>query len=326
MVTGTNVSCFRHTATGGSSMKRLMAVLLVALVAVLAFAQTETARVSGRVTDQTGAVIVGAECKITNIETNTSFKTATNEEGIYLLPNLKPGTYRLSITKQGFSTVIKPNLEIHVQDAINENFSLGVGSTSESVTVKGGAPLVNTQSATVGTSVDPEFVGNMPLNGRSFQSLIRPTPGVTVASASPFDNGQCSVNGQRSSTNYFVVDGVSANIGLVANSGGSANAALAGSYPGLTAFGGTNNLVSVDALEEFKIQTSTYSAEYGRQPGGQVSLVTRSGNNNFHGTLFEYLRNDALDARDYFNRTCAGSVCTPTKKPALRQNQFGGTF
>jgi hypothetical protein len=161
--------------------------------------------------------------------------------------------------------------------------------------------------------VDRKFVENMPLNGRSFQSLILLTPGVTAAPGA-FTNGQgeFSVNGQRTETNYYTVDGVSANTGM-------ADLTRAGGTPSETAVGTTHSLVSVDALQEFRIRTSTYSAEYGRTPGAQISFQTRSGMNAWHGSLFDYLRNDVLDANNWFNDNAG------LHKTAERQNDFGST-
>src|SRR5258707_10927279 len=158
------------------------------------------------------------------------------------------------------------------------------------------------------------------MNGRSFQSLIQLTPGVVVVPSNANDPGQFSINGQRADANYWTVDGVSANIGV---SGGSGlQGGLAGTLGGLSAQGGTNSLVSIDAMQEFRIQTSTYAPEFGRQPGGQIAIVTRSGTNQLHGTLFEYLRNDALDSNNWFNN----SVSPPLPKAEERQNNFGGTL
>ncbi|HZV86347.1 MAG TPA: carboxypeptidase-like regulatory domain-containing protein [Candidatus Binatus sp.] len=149
-------------------MKSPVLVVLVLLSAVVAFAQTESARISGRVTDLSGAVIVGAQCTITNIETDVSTSTTTNEDGIYVLPDLHPATYRLTIQKEGFRTVIQPSLQQYVQDAVNENFTLAIGPASDSVTVLGDTFGLQTDSAAVGTVVDQQFVENMPMNGRSF--------------------------------------------------------------------------------------------------------------------------------------------------------------
>jgi hypothetical protein len=177
---------------------------------------------------------------------------------------------------------------------------------------------VNTTDATVSTIVDRQFAENLPLNGRSFQSLIQLTPGVVLTANNGFDTGQFSVNGQRANANYWMVDGVSANIGVSASF--SPGSGLAGTLGSTSVLGGTNSLVSVDALQEFRIQTSTYAPEFGRTPGGQISIVTRSGTNQFHGTAFDYLRNDVFDANDWF------ADFNRLPKPEERQNDFGGTF
>jgi Carboxypeptidase regulatory-like domain/TonB dependent receptor len=294
-------------------MKYAALILICFVTSILGFAQTDGARISGRVTDPTDAVIVGAECKITNLETNVSTTTFTNEDGIYVLSDLRPATYRLVIKKVGFRTVVQPSLQLYVQDAVNENFKLALGSASEISTVT--AALLQTESAAVSTVVDNQFVENMPLNGRSFQSLIAVVPGVVFTSPN-LGAGQFGVNGQYSDANYFTVDGVSANFGVVV---GGLGQSLGGALPGYTAQGGTNGLVSIDAMQEFRIQTSSYAAEFGRTPGAQISIVTKSGTNRLHGTAFDYLRNDVFDARNYFD-------APPLIKPPLRQNDFGGTL
>jgi hypothetical protein len=173
-------------------MDRLGLFLMLVVSAAMVFAQTESARISGRVTDSTDAVIAGAECKIINIETNVSTTTLTNEDGIYVITDLRPATYRLTIQKEGFRTVVQPSLQLYVQDAVNENFKLAVGSVSGTASVIGAEPQLQTVSAEVSTVVNDQFVQNMPLNGRSFQSLIALVPGVVFTDAYE----QFSVNGQ----------------------------------------------------------------------------------------------------------------------------------
>jgi hypothetical protein len=207
---------------------------------------------------------------------------------------------------------------LHVQDALAIDFELALGAASESITVEGGAPLVNTESGTVSTVVDRALVENLPLNGRSFQTLLTLTPGVVLTVTTFQDQGQFSVNGQRADANHFTVDGVSANFGVTGYIALVQTAS--GALPALSAAGGTSSLVSVDAMQEFRIQTSSFAPEFGRTPGGQVSIVTRSGANAFHGALFEYLRNDKLDARDWFVNF------NGLAKPAERQNDFGGVL
>ena len=205
-----------------------------------------------------------------------------------------------------------------MQSAVAINFTLPVGALSEIVTVEGGAPLVNTESASVSTVVDRQFAENLPMNGRTFQTLIELAPGVVTAASNLEDGGQFNVNGQRANANYWTVDGVGANVGIASYS--IPGNGLSGSLGSFSALGGTNSLVSVDALQEFRILTSTYAPEFGRTPGGQISIVTRSGTNAFHGSAFDYLRNDVLDANDWFGNFAG------LPKPEERQNDFGGTL
>ena len=162
--------------------------------------------------------------------------------------------------------------------------------------------------------IDRSFVENIPLNGRSFQTLILLTPGAVVTVTAFDDQGQFSVNGQRADANYFTVDGVSANFGVTGYSPLVQSAG--GALPALSAQGGTNSLVSADAMQEFRIQTSSFAPEFGRTPGGQISIVTRSGTNIFHGELFDYFRNSVLDANDWF------ANYNHLPKPAERQSDF----
>ncbi len=279
----------------------------------------ELAAVTGLVTDPNGRSVPGVIVLITNLGTNIVSRTVTNDQGIYRVPSLQPGIYRMTLDKDGFKSIVKSGVELHVQDVASINFELQVGSVNETVTVEAGGLSINTTDATVSTVVDRQFAENLPLNGRSFQTLIELTPGVVITPTNAGDNGQFSVNGQRAASNYWMVDGVSANIGIGAAVTNPANG-LAGAVGSFSAGGGTNSLVSVDALQEFRIQTSTYAPEFGRTPGAQISIVTRSGANQVHGTVFDYLRNDLFDANDWF------ADSKRLKKPEERQNDFGGTF
>jgi outer membrane receptor protein involved in Fe transport len=294
----------------------LLVLALIVTVNCPLLAQTETATLSGYVTDPDGKVLVHADVQVVNVETNIAQTTQTNDVGLYLFPNLHPGNYRISVKSPGFKEFVKQDLVLHVQDTVSQNFKMQIGSISESITVVAGTTSVNTEDATVSTVVDRNFAENLPMNGRSFQTLIQLTPGVvaTVSNAGG-DPGQFSINGQRPDANYWMVDGVSANIG-----GGVSYSGVAGTLGSSSALGGTNSLVSVDALQEFRILTSTYAPEFGRTPGGQISILTRSGTNQLHGTAFDYLRNNIFDANDWF----ANHAGLP--KPEERQNDFGGTF
>ena len=224
----------------------------------------------------------------------------------------------MEVEKSGFKKLIKPDVILHVQDVLSVDFEMQVGPTSETVRVESGASSLNTESATVSTLVDNRFVENLPLNGRSFSSLLDLTPGVVLTpTADYYEQGQFSVNGQRPNANYFMVDGVSANLGTPGTLFGQGGT---GQLPATSASGGMSNLVSVDALQEFRVQTSTFAPEFGRAPGAQISVLTKSGTNSLSGTAFEYLRNDVFDANDWFadNKGLA--------KPALRQNDFGGVL
>jgi len=292
----------------------------------LLYAQTEAASVSGRVTDQSNAVVPDVEVEIKNVDTGLSQSTKTNGDGFYFFPNLKPGNYLINVRKPAFRTISLTGVTLHVQDEVSRNFALQVGSSAESVTVTADSLNINTTDASVSTVVDRQFVENTPLNGRSFQDLISMTPGVVTRNpSSGVSNGQAgdfSVNGQRTEANYYTVDGVSGNVSAGAGFGSFVgnNSAASGSLAAGTVLGTTQSLVSVDALQEFRVQSSTYSAEYGRAPGGQFSFVTRSGTNDLHGTLFDYFRNDVFDANDWFNDFLGKPIS------ALRQNDFGGTL
>jgi hypothetical protein len=295
-----------------------LAFLLVAVVVPAIDAQSTNATLAGQVLDPSNALIIAARISAINSDTNVRYETETDDLGQYHLVNLPPGSYRLEIEKSGFKKLIKPAVTLHVQDVLAINFELSVGSLSESITVEAGAPLMNEESANVSTVIDRTFVNNLPLNGRSVQTLLQLTPGIVLTATAFNEQGQFSVNGQRADANYFTVDGVSANFGVTGfiSLAQTAN----GSLPALSASGGTNSLVSVDAMQEFRVQTSSFAPEFGRMPGGQIAIVTRAGTNAFHGSLFEYFRNSVLDARDWFVNF------NNLRKPEERQNDFGGVF
>ncbi|MGC1907187.1 MAG: TonB-dependent receptor [Candidatus Acidiferrum sp.] len=282
-------------------------------------AQSPTGTISGIVTDPVGAMIAGAEAIAENDATRVQFRGKTNDEGLYVIPNLPPGNYRVQVSKVGFKTIIKPDIILNIQDALAINFALPLGSVSEIVTIQGSTPLVNTESAAVGTVIDRQFVESLPLNGRSFNTLLQLTPGVVIAqqpSGSLSPMGQFSVAGQRTDANNFSVDGVSANFGV--GSGGYLGNTGSGSTQAFSALGGTSSLVSVDALQEFRVETSSFAPEFGRAPGGQITLATRSGTNDFHGGVFDYFRNTAMDANNWF----ANQAGNP--RAAEHHNDFGG--
>ena len=293
-------------------------ILLIAHFSVLtASAQSATATLSGTVEDQNQAVVPGARVKVINLSTGLERDAATNDSGSFTILLLQPSTYTVRVERDGFVTIEVSNVVLNVGDERSLRIEMKVGDVKEIVNVTGEESLIN-ESPAVGTVINRQFVQNLPLNGRSFQSLIALTPGTVLTKANATEAGQFSVNGQRADANYFTVDGVSGNVGV--SGGASPGQSAAGALPGLSAAGGTNTLVPVDALQEFRIQTSTFAPEFGRTPGAQVSLITRSGTNQFHGMVFEYFRNDKLDANNWFNNA------NRLPKSPMRQNDFGGVF
>src|SRR5260370_13399826 len=225
------------------SVRGVNFLLIVSLLCVVpVIAQSPNATINGLVLDPSGAAIAGAEIIVVNDATSVQHETTTNSAGIYVVTNLPPGPYRIQVAKIGFKTLIKPDIVLNVQDALAINFTLPIGAVSEIVTVTGGTPLVNTQDAAVSTVVDRQFAENLPMNGRSFQTLIELTPGVVLTASNPSDGGQFSVNGQRADANYWMVDGVSANIGI-GSTFGPGNG-LGGAAASFSVLGGTNSLVS----------------------------------------------------------------------------------
>lgn len=314
----------RHLKLRSVSLAVVFATtLLVSLIAAPPNpAQTELAGVYGRVTDASGAVIADAEVEIRNTDTGIATTVRTNQDGLYTIPSLHPGNYLINVRKVGFKSVTITQVTLNVQDNVVRNFELQIGSISETVTITADQLNINTTDASVSTVIDRQFAENLPMNGRSFQTLIDLTPGVVLVSSNSDDNGQFSVNGQRASSNYWSVDGVSANTGVSASGGNALGGGPSGAIGSFSVLGGTNSLVSVDAMQEFRIQTSTFAPEFGRTPGAQISIATRSGTNQFHGTAFDYLRNDVLDANNWFNTAVTPSL----PKARERQNDFGGTF
>ncbi len=295
-----------------------MCALAVFLCGTQAFAQN--AQLSGLVRDSSKASIPSASIEIENTGTHVKWQAKSNAEGFYLLPSLQPGTYQLTVQASGFEQQIIQNLKLEVAGKISVETTLRVGSENQSITVDGAGLQMNTIDAAVSTVVDQKFVENVPLNGRSLQSLLTMVPGVTAVPSNGVGyGGEMTVNGQRTEANYFTVDGVSANSGAGLSTPGY-GAGYSGSVAGETALGTTQSIVPIDALQEFRATTSTYSAEYGRSPGGQFSFSTRSDTNGWHASIYDYFRNDALDANSWFNNF------NHLNRTAERQNDFRGTL
>lgn len=312
---------FRKTepaATAGFFHLVLLSVCLMLLLhsGAVVHAQNTTATLTGTVSDPSGAVVPGVNVSAISIAQGFERSVTTNEEGTYVIPSLPPGEYRVKAEHEGFQTIEVRNVILNVNAYTRVDISLKIPSVEQKVEVLENPSLID-ETPSVGVTVDARLV-KMPLNGRSFQQLLSFLPGIVITKATGVEQGQFSVNGQRANANYFSIDGVSGNIGVPTNA--TPGQSAGGSLPGLSASGGTNNLVSIDALQEFKVELSSYAAEFGRTPGAQVIIVTRSGTNDFHGSIFEIFRNDVLDANDWFaNNRGQG-------KPPLRQNDFGAVL
>lgn len=306
-------------------LKCLFSLVLLLSVGLPALGQSSSsAAVNGIVQDTTDARIPNASVKLINTDTGTESNSTTNKDGSFTVPSVLPGHYRLQIERDGFDTTQLTGITLNVGDNKQVIIRMKVGSSQQTVNVDGSGPQLNTTDASVSTVIDRKFVENIPLNGRSFQDLISMTPGVVTQTPQNNNqgagfNGEFSVNGQRAESNYYIVDGVSGNTSPGSGNGYSGSA-TGGTIGSSTALGTTQSLLSVDALQEFRVESSTYSAEFGRSPGGQFSMVSRSGTNGFHGSAFDYLRNNFFDANDWFN-DLYGKPAT-----ALRQNDFGGTL
>ena len=281
-------------------LRVLFASLLLSSISL-----AQLASVTGRVTDQSGAVVPAAAVAATAVETGVVSKTQTNDDGYYTLPALTPGRYDLTVEKIGFAPVRQTGLTLTVQQVARLDVTLAVGQTTESVQVNAQAPLLESESTTLGQVVNNRQVTELPLLGRNSYALamlvpgVRPSTGVNNLVVDQISTVSYSINGQRPNSNEFLLDG-------------APNAAAAQNQPVINA--------NPDMVQEFKVETNNFSAEYGRAAGGVFNVVTKSGTNDFHGSVFEFLRNDVLNANDWFaNRS-------NTKRPPFKFNQFGGSL
>src|SRR3569833_1158139 len=288
----------------------LLVVLLsiAGLITPTAIAQQATANVTGVVKDQSGAAIANAQVELTNVSTGVTRKTATNTDGVYNFPSVVPVRYSMQVSDSGFSAVSQPPVTPQAGQTATFDFRMNVGGTSSTVTVTAEAPALQTATSELGTVVSPDQMNDLPLNGRNFTELLLITPGTVNLNTDQNSGGgggwngasvgQFSfpaVNGARNRSNLFILDGSN----------------------DLNTLSGTYNYAPIeDGIQEFKSQRHNDLAEYGGAAGAAVSVVTKSGTNQYHGTLWEYLRNQVMDATGYFAKTLA----------PLRQNQFGATI
>jgi hypothetical protein len=315
---------------GPPSLKPLVILLLLlAKQPTRIWAQLSTGAVAGLVQDASRANIPGAAVKLINTQTGSENFTSTRHDGSFVLDGVIPGVYTLQIERQGFATTQVRGIALSVGDLRNILVRMQVGRVTESVTVDASGMTLNTTDATVSTLVDRKLAEAVPLNGENFQDLIALTPGIVTQSPQAAvgrvqTQGEFSVNGQSPEANAFFVDGISADT----NGGGPRNPARTvgtGSAAGATALGTTQSLVPVEALQQFRVLTSSYSAEYGRSPGGQFTFLTRAGDNTTHGGIFYNFRSNVFDAIDWFAQHAPyGNLLSGGTR--FSQNDFGGSF
>ncbi|MDQ6653449.1 MAG: TonB-dependent receptor, partial [Acidobacteriota bacterium] len=280
--------------------------------------QTFRGTMHGRVVDPSGALLPNATVSAKNLNTGTERTAVTNNVGEYVLPELDAGRYEVTTAINNFQKTSQI-IVVNVGADTEADIAIGkIGSTSETVEVSEQAPLINTERNVLGALVEDRLVQSLPLNGRDFGKLVALTPGVSVEGSGVAGTekgfGQFNVNGNRDRSNNYLLDGTDNNDPFFNNS--------ALNQVGIT--GAPASLLPLDAIQEFNIQSS-YGAEYGRNAGGVVNVITKSGTNLFHGSIFDYLRNSAFDARNYFN-TKINQNGAPVRQTSFRNNNFGGSL
>ncbi len=296
----------------------LFRLLIACLLGCAVLPAQQHTHVAGLILDPSGAAIPNASVTVVSQETGFRRLTRSRNNGWYAVASLQPGLYKITVRKDGFRTLIRFGVKLDAAQPGRLDFTLPLGTVPEAITVTGSPALINSHDASVGTLIDRDRIEKLPLNGRGLLSLLEFAPGTVVTAATRGEAGQFSTSGQRPNANYFMVDGVSANTGV--SGGGLPARSTGGSLPGMTAIGSLHGLVSLEALEEFRVQTSTSAPEFGKLPGAQVLLSSRSGSNEFHGSAFSYLRRGVLDANNWFSNR-HGVNDSP-----LAVNDFGATF
>src|SRR5574340_349145 len=288
-------------------MRKAIRVGLCVLISSLTLpAQTTSAEITGTITDASGALVAAAAVTVENLETGVKREAKTNEAGSYAVPSLQPGNYRVMVEASGFKPVNRSGIRLVVDQVARIDFQLEVGAVTETVEVTAEAPLLAQDPSSLVQVIDSSKIVNIPLNGRSPFRLVQLTPGVLGV---PSTNGQfgdlpvntmddsiISINGGRAKTNEVLIDGIPSTTGFVNQ---------------------MTTIPNVDATQEFKVQSSNLSAEFGRFTGGVINVSTRPGTNQLHGSVYEFMRNSAMDANEFFNKRSGNRV------PAFRMNQYG---
>lgn len=280
-------------------------VVFVLVCSVFANAQITTGTISGTIKDPSGAVLPGATVVVVAEETGSSRTVQSNAAGYYTAQSLNPGRYQITASMNGFQKLVRNGVELTLGRQVVVNLELQVGAVSQSVEVTAEAPLVDTVGGALGETVDSAKIAELPLNGRDLAQLITLQTGVVNYNAGSADGGGkvLVVSGARSTTNVFYMDGIAVE-----------------SFAQKTPTGVSGNFLGSEGVREFKVDSNAYSAEYGRGSGGIFNITTKSGTNNFHGSAFEYLRNDNLDATQWESNKFGAA------KPDFKRNQFGGSL
>src|ERR1051326_6214841 len=275
---------------------RLFGALLCAASGLLA--QSITSSLVGTVHDDSGAVVPNAAITAVNVDTNARGEARSDATGSYTLLQLTPGSYTVEITAPGFKKYVRTGLILELQQQARLDATLSVGQLNETVSVTADAPLVDATTSTIGDVVNNHAILNLPLNTRNIYSLIYLTPGVAGSIGNDYNSLSYSVNGARSSSMETMVDGAT------------------GGFPTVNGFFGIGVFPSVDAISEFKMMDSNYSAEFGRSLGNVVNVIYKSGTNAYHGSAYEFLRNSALDANTFFSNARGVPL------PSFKRHQF----
>src|SRR5499427_5765320 len=297
---------------------RLLVAIAVALTvdSPMLFAQVDQGRIAGTVRDQSNALAVGASVKVINERTGEERAATTNDKGYFLVTGLKPSSYTIVVSRDGFSPVTYDKMPLAVGQELALDFELKPAGVQEAVTVTGTAPVLDMSSARIGVNLSQREVDNLPVNGRQMSQLLLQAPGSQNAGTGTWQD--IRFTGRAVEQNAIRYDGIEGSA-IIDAAPGNLNGEVATPF---------KLQASLENVQEFRVESSAYPAEFGTGSGGQVSVITKSGSNAFHGSLFEYLRRDGLDSRNYFDyvRNPNGSVQSELPKSLLKQDQFGGSF